>query len=418
MKLVHAADLHLDSPLRGLERYESAPVERIRGATRRALQHLVELCLAERADVLLLAGDLYDGNWRDYSTGLHFAAQMARLREVGTRVLLVRGNHDAQSVITRHLRHPDHVTELSARAPETRVLEDLGLAVHGQSYDVAAVERDLAAAYPAALPGLFNVGLLHTAVSGAPGHAPYAPCTLGTLADRGYQYWALGHVHQRAVLSTDPWVVFPGNLQGRHVREPGDKGATVVDVEGGRVASVQHRSLDVVRWHVLDIDAGGVDHVDLVRDLAAHALEAAHEAAGGRLVAARVVVRGASAVHAALARDADAVRHDLRALALEFGGDVWLEQVEIATRPLVDRADLARRDDAVGYLARALERAVRDPGDIAPILEDIAGLEAKLPHELRTGPDALELRAPATIERALMRALDGALAELAPEADP
>lgn len=86
--IVHAADLHLDSPLVGLERYDGAPVAELRAATRRALENLVQLCLAEDAKLLLLAGDLYDGDWRDYSTGLFFAAQMARLREVGTLSLI------------------------------------------------------------------------------------------------------------------------------------------------------------------------------------------------------------------------------------------------------------------------------------------------------------------------------------------
>src|SRR4051812_29910913 len=113
MKFVHAADLHLDSPLRGLDRYEGAPVEQLRGATRRALENLVALCLSEKADFLLLAGDLYDGGWKDYRTGLFFAAQMSRLRAADIPVFFVRGNHDAESNITRSLRLPENVRELS-----------------------------------------------------------------------------------------------------------------------------------------------------------------------------------------------------------------------------------------------------------------------------------------------------------------
>src|SRR5437762_2642437 len=119
VKIVHASDLHLDSPLAGLERYEGAPVEAIRGATRRAFENLVTLCLDERAALLLIAGDVYDGDWKDYSTGLFFAATLARLRDAGTRVVVVRGNHDAASQITKNLRLPAHVRELSKDRPET-----------------------------------------------------------------------------------------------------------------------------------------------------------------------------------------------------------------------------------------------------------------------------------------------------------
>src|SRR5918996_1910432 len=109
-KFIHAADIHLDSPLRGLEQYDGAPVEQIRGATRQALANLVELALAERVAFVLLAGDLYDGEWKDYNTGLFFAAQMTRLREAGIRAFLIAGNHDAASQLTRYLRLPDNVT--------------------------------------------------------------------------------------------------------------------------------------------------------------------------------------------------------------------------------------------------------------------------------------------------------------------
>src|SRR5690242_9452537 len=95
MKFVHAADLHLDSPLRGLSRYEGAPVEAVRGATRRAFQNLIDLCLEEGAAFLLLAGDIYDGDWKDYGTGLFFLHQLARLRAADVEVVLIRGNHDA-----------------------------------------------------------------------------------------------------------------------------------------------------------------------------------------------------------------------------------------------------------------------------------------------------------------------------------
>src|SRR5690349_16787907 len=100
-KFLHAADVHLDSPLKGLARYEGAPADEIRGATRRAFDNLVELAIQEEAAFLLLAGDLYDGDWKDYNTGLFFVSRMRRLEEAGIPVFLISGNHDAASQITR-----------------------------------------------------------------------------------------------------------------------------------------------------------------------------------------------------------------------------------------------------------------------------------------------------------------------------
>ena len=200
MKLVHAADIHLDSPMHGLAAYDGAPVEELRLAARRAFAGLVDLCLAERADALTIGGDLYDGDWHDYATGAFFAREAARLAEAEIPVVIVTGNHDAASRITRSLRLPETVHVLPVDAPGTVVLESLGLAVHGQGYATPVVSADLSTAYPAPVSGLINVGLLHTSADGKFDHAPYAPCRVERLAERGYDFWGLGHVHERALL--------------------------------------------------------------------------------------------------------------------------------------------------------------------------------------------------------------------------
>lgn len=401
MKFVHAADLHIDSPLRGLTRYEGAPVERVRGATRRALENLVDLCLEEGAAFLLLAGDIFDGDWKDYGTGLFFVRQMARLRAADIPVFLVRGNHDAASQVTKYLVLPDNVHELSARRPETKVLEALGVAVHGQSFTARAVTDDLAAGYPAPVRGLFNVGLLHTSAQGRPGHELYAPCGLETLVDRGYEYWALGHIHAREVLARDPWVVFPGNLQGRHARETGPKGATVVTVQDGRVTGVDARALDVVRWTVCEVDAekagSAEDAIEATRDVLLRAVAEAD----GRLVAAPVRFRVSASVHRALRADEERWTQQLRALALDLVGDgLWIEQVRFAcVEPDADLAALS--EDAVAQFARAVAQLREDDEAIARLSGELEDLRRKLPSEVREGEDALRLDDPETLRRLL-----------------
>jgi exonuclease SbcD len=402
LKLVHAADIHLDSPLRGLERYEGAPVEQIRGATRRAVENLVDLCITEGADLLLIAGDLYDGNWKDYSTGLFFVSQMARLRAADIPVVIVRGNHDAASQITRSLRLPENVTELSTRRAETKLFPALSVAVHGQGFASKAVTEDLASDYPDAIPGLFNVGLLHTCVSGREGHESYAPCSVETLIRRGYDYWALGHVHTREILSRDPWIVFPGNLQGRHAKETGPKGATLILVEGGRVTSVKHRSLDAVRWALCEVDiataASGDDVVDLAREQLARILDDAD----GRPMAARVVLQGTSRAHAALSSNPEGYSQQIRAAAMDIVGEgVWVEKILLRTRTPIDLAELEERDDAIGQLARSLRDLRTNDDEIQELCARLSDLRQKLPQEVREGDDGIRLDEPAHV-RALL----------------
>src|SRR3989339_81166 len=136
---LHAADIHLDSPLRGLEGYADAPVEQIRQATRRAFDNLIELAIEEQVAFVLLAGDLYDGEWKDYHTGLFFIDRLSRLRKEKIMVFLASGHHDAASQITKALRLPDNVHLFSTKHPETIILEELGVAVHGQGYHTRAL---------------------------------------------------------------------------------------------------------------------------------------------------------------------------------------------------------------------------------------------------------------------------------------
>ena len=213
IRFIHAADPHLDSPLRGLEAHEGAPVAVLRGATRRAFENLVNLAIDEGEDFLVIAGDLYDGDWKDYSTGLFFRGQMARLKQKGIPVYLIAGNHDAASVISKKLSLPDNVHVFSTRTVESKQVDVLPVVIHGRGFPHRAVPENLAEEYTAAVAGKFNLGLLHTSLTGRPGHDTYAPCSENDLRDKGYDYWALGHIHQPEVISEDPWIVFAGNCQ-------------------------------------------------------------------------------------------------------------------------------------------------------------------------------------------------------------
>ena len=374
-RFLHAADLHLDSPLRGLDAAAGAPAERIRGATRQALTNLVDLALAEQVGFVVIAGDLYDGDWPDFRTGQALVAALGRLTRAGIRVIAIRGNHDAESVLTRSLRLPDGARLLGTRKPETVRLEEFATAIHGQSFPTRAVLDNLARDYPAPISGLLNIGLLHTAAGGDAAHENYAPCSVEQLCAHGYDYWALGHVHARQVLARDPWVVFPGNLQGRHVNEPGEKGASLVTVRHGRITEVEHRVLDTVRWQRLVIDCAGAADTDAVMQRAGQAMAAAITAAGGRLLALRLALQGATAAHLALNRDPGATREMLRAagLAVAEEADFWIEAVQLGTSPLLDRAALAARQDATGGLARAIAALSADGAALAPLLQAYAG---------------------------------------------
>lgn len=370
LTVVHAADLHIDSPLRGLGRVEGAPTDDLRLATRKAFTRLVDTCLEEQAALLVLAGDVFDGEWRDFNTGLFFVRELTRLRDINTQVVMVRGNHDAESVLARHIPLPPHVHTFSPDAPETVEYPRLGLAVHGQSYISRSVEDNLADGYPARRKDLVNIGVLHTNAVGDSGHGNYAPCTVGQLVRHGYDYWALGHVHRRQVLNQDPWVVYPGNLQGRHVHESGAKGCTLLRIDDDHIKSVEHRDMDVLRWAEVVVSTDIAATLDDILRHIRQRMQQLHADAAGRPLLVRVVVEGTTPLHAALTANHASTTARIQVLAAEFG-TLWTEKILFRTRP-----PLTAGGPLLKTLQDELRQLASDPAALAECLADLAPLAA------------------------------------------
>ncbi len=392
MKFIHAADLHIDSPLRGLEAYEGAPVERVRHATRDALKRLVQLCLDEQADFLIVAGDLFDHDWKDFNTALFVVNQFQELIKRGVRVLAIRGNHDSKAETSLKAPWPssDLFTLFDHKLAHTVRIPDLGVAIHGMSFAERHVKENLVPKYPAPDKGLFNIGILHTNATGNEEHATYAPCTVKELIDKGYQYWALGHVHQYQELNAAPChVIYSGNTQGRHIRETGAKGCAVVTVENGEVERIEFVPTDVLRWKQLDLELTPTQHLDDLFELVDARLREELVTAEGRLLSVRLRIHGGCAAHRQLGsdvarREAEAA---LRARVGEISDDVWLEKIKWQTRAPIDRDSLKEGQDFVGELLRRLDLLSDDEAQLKAFAACLQPLIDKTHGDLQTGRD-------------------------------
>jgi DNA repair protein SbcD/Mre11 len=393
LRFIHAADIHLDSPLRGLEQYEGAPVDEIRGATRRALENLVDLAVDREVAFVLIAGDLYDGDWKDHNTGLYFVAQMYRLREAHIPVVMISGNHDAANQMTRRLRLPDNVTLLSHSKPataNTAKLSELGVAVHGQSFRTAAVTDNLAESYPPRRSGMFNIGLLHTALEGADGHARYAPCSLDHLRQKQYDYWALGHIHTRQVCCEESAIVFPGNVQGRHIRETGAKGCYLVTATEQGECDLEFLPLDVFRWEQCTVDASDASQPECVLDQFEGQLQQLGRQHDGLPLAVRVQVSGTTRVHEALRADPQRWTNEFRNAALSSATSrIWVEKVKWRTAPHREPFDADDRSSPLATLHEYLQELRADEAELAELTGVLSELQKKLPDELTRGEEGL-----------------------------
>lgn len=388
-KFLHAADVHLDSPLRGLSRYEGVPADEIRIATRTALSNLVDAAIEERVAFVVIAGHIYDGDWQHFGTGLFFCAAMGKLEKAGIEVFLLFGNHDAESVQTKKLPLPKNVRAFGADKPETFVHDATATALHGWSYKLKDTRANLAAAYPAALPNHFNIGVLHTALTGGrPPHAPCAPCTPAELSARGYGYWALGHVHDFEVISQSPYIVFPGNLQGRNIRECGAKGAVIVTVDdGGIIEPPRPVVLDAVRWARVDVDVGNLETDRDVQSRVRDGLTDAFEASDGRPLMVRVTLSGRTELHGDLARRREQLREDIRAIAIAISDQLWIEKVVVQTQALAQQ--IFGEGNALEELGALLASGGRDAALTGAFNAEMDEFLAKIPPDLGGEDDLL-----------------------------
>ena len=375
-RFLHMADLHLDAPLKSLALKDEDLSDLVGNATRRTLEQIVDLCLEENVDALLIAGDLYDGDMRSMKTAAFLVRQMERLSEADIAVFMIRGNHDAESVLTRELDLPANVHVFTGHGG-TVELSEKGVAVHGVSFAKPQAPDSLLQKYKPPVPGLFNIGLLHTSLAGAAGHDTYAPCSVNDLKTHGFDYWALGHIHMRQVHSEAPYVVMPGMPQGRDIGEAGPKSVTLVTVDQGLV-TLEERVTSQVEFSRADITLDGVE--DWREALAAieDVIAAAAMAPSDHIVL-RLELMGATPLSWRLRRDHDLLLEQVSNLA-RAKGSVWIDKIVHWHNP---PSQTVKGDDPRSELGALMSSLMDDETFLMRATREAEDLVGDLPPELR-----------------------------------
>lgn len=415
-RFVHAADLHLDSPLKSLAMRDPALADLVGNATRRALISIVRLCLEEQVDALLLSGDLYDGEQTSMKTARFLADQIDLLHQAGIQVFIIRGNHDALSKITKELAFPGSVTIFSGRAtavPIERGRGALPIAIHGISFANPHAPESLLAKFKPPIEGAVNIGLLHTSLGGAAGHDPYAPCDVADLQRMGFRYWALGHVHGRSELKGQTAIVMPGMPQGRDIGEAGAKSVTLATVGDDGSITVEARHTSVAQFERITVDLTGVeDWRDMAAALATH-LGQARDAVVSEQLVARVRLTGSTSLAWRLRRDMDLLRTEAARQA-EAPGKTWIDKIEVECQPAqaIPAATALAAADPLEELRRLMDGILVDDAYRAEITEIAEELRAQLPLECKSILGTDDQAFAATLDTAARDGIDEVLARL------
>jgi exonuclease SbcD len=396
MRFLHAADLHLDSPLRSQALRDPDRARRLHGASRLALARLVDTAIEEDVAALLLAGDIFDNGVGDVTSRIALATELRRLSRAGIRTVAIRGNHDALLDYTRYGPLEEGVVVLDAAQPTCRIGD---AALHGLGFESRHIATSLLPRYPAPEPGVVNIGLMHTSLGGAVGHDPYAPCAEADLLGHGYAYWALGHIHKRFERRSEgALAVMPGILQGRHAGETGRGSATLVEIDGNGVRA-REIALAAVAFETIDVDLAGAASLGERQELIGRALAAA--ACADHEIAARLRITGAGslAAKASLARQ-------LAETACEEIDGVHIEAVRLVSSP--ERV----APGVVAELAALMKQDVDTPGFRDEALALIDEWQTAMPPEVAAALD------PAELDAMIAEGLDAVVARLTIEGEP
>lgn len=412
-RFVHAADIHLDSPLRSLALRDRELADEIGNATRRAFIRIIDLCLEEQVDALLLAGDLYDGHQTSMKTARFLAEQIRRLHEANVRAFIIRGNHDALSKITKELTFPDSVKVFSGRTEVVEIVRDKGdtpVAIHGLSFAQPHAPESLIAKYKPAVEGAINIGLLHTSLAGAPGHDPYAPCSLADLMATRFNYWALGHIHKRSIVEGRCAIVMPGMPQGRDINEAGSKSVTLVTIADDRSIRIEERITSVAQFERVCVDVTNIDNwTALVRELG-RSVEQARDGVSSEQLVARLRLTGTTPLAWHIRRDPDLLKTELDQRASVIGA-CWIEKLEADCAAPGTAGELS--DNPLTELHRLINGdVVRSDAFQTEVKRVTEELMVQLPPECRnilgTGEAAFE----STLARLVTEGADDVLARL------
>ncbi|MGV8935545.1 MAG: metallophosphoesterase family protein [Allorhizobium sp.] len=381
-RFIHTADIHLDSPLRSLSLRNAELAGLIGDATRQALTAIIDLCLEEQVDALVIAGDLYDGEQTSMKTARFLATQLERLHQADIPAYIIRGNHDALSKITQELVLPPTVKVFGARA-ETVTLQKGGLDVvlHGLSFAEPHAPDSLLLKYKPPIEGAVNIGIMHTSLAGAPGHDAYAPCNVADLHTGGFDYWALGHIHQRNHHRGARSVIMPGMPQGRDINEAGPKTVSLVTIADDRSITIEERRTSIAEFARVPVNISGAENWRAVIDTIETALEAQRSLTASPELVARLMISGATPLSFQLRRDRDLLQAEAEQRAERVGHSA-VEKIELDIRAPSD-ATVTTADPVTELDQLMREQVMPGHGFRSDIRQMVADLLDDLPPEAR-----------------------------------
>jgi exonuclease SbcD len=375
LRFIHTADLHLDSSFKGLQQLPENIRQRIVQSTLTAFNNMIDGAIDQKVDFVLFAGDIYDRASRSLRAQLQFKRGIERLSEEGISSYIIHGNHDPLEGKYISLEWPETVhffgSDRVTRIPFLKKNQEVA-SIYGFSYAMSKVTENKAKEFSKQQSDSFSIALLHTNCDGAADHENYAPCTKRDLLDAGFDYWALGHVHTRKVLHEYPPIVYPGNLQGRHIREQGEKGFYYVEVDSLKNITLSFQPVQDVLWLEEEIDFTEINQIDDVFQLMDDRRHQLHGCYPETPLIVRIIGKGETSLGEELSRKdiVETLVEEWQSKEAYQENFVWLESFRFQGQMFYEREELRASQGVFSDIMNMVEEANGDEALRESIIEE------------------------------------------------
>ncbi len=374
---IHAADLHIGSPFRGLSSIDENLRKKLLHASHQAFERLITNAIEKEVDFVLICGDSFDSASGSLAEQFSFASGMRRLKDKNIAVFIITGNHDPLSDWSKNLMLPANVTVFGPDQPQRIAFaknnKDLA-AIYGVSYAKREENRNLALGFKRKPEDPFAIAMLHGTTGNAGGHHPYCPFSLEDLRNSGMDYWALVHIHKREIINSEnPLVVYPGNIQGRHFNEEGEKGCYLIRVNKGRVEERDFIRLGQVVWLNQQIDLRQTEDITAFNKLLENKINEWQKKYPDCSLLIRPEFTGSTALYADLAKKGalEELLSQLNQLYTQSDPFVFFSRAKNHSLPQVDLEERRKATDFFGELLREVEALKNNPGELKDAIKNL-----------------------------------------------
>lgn len=377
VKFIHTADLHLDTPFKGLTNWNSELAERLKEATFKAFRNIVDLCLQEEVDFLIISGDIFESENKSLAAQLRFVNELERLSVNGIPTYFVCGNHDPLNSWIETLKFPENVHRFGSSKVDQYTFErgNTRIAdIYGISYRNKVVDQNIALKFNLTKnTAPFSIAVLHGTV-GIPGpHENYAPFKKEDVMNKNFHYWALGHIHKRQIVNnSDPAIVYPGNPQGRDFGETGSKGCYLVELSSDNNIQLKFIPAQLIRFDEVEVDLTGEDNISKIEDRIEEAKNNIRDFDENDNYILRIILKGRTHLHHYLTKpgETEQLTRLFNEGQLAQNNFTWIDRIELKTWPDIDIDQVKKGKDFIADILNTFDQYENESEMLKQVLQN------------------------------------------------